>query len=249
MKQLSITKLRQIEMVVARGYEIDEDESELLEINDPENNFDNMYNLFKSLYMDNNNKDFLFIPQNQKSTNTRIKLSNFYSREKKNKNDNEYLLVYYASDNSSNQSKDLSAVAVKEALNNIKKYIRNITETDSSITDDNIDIIIISPVKINGEKINNVLGQLKNIQVFYDGNLTNNPTEHKHYNVHIKLSDEEKYKVLKEAGVKLNQTTIIREGDAISRWFGYKPGDLIKVIRDSTIVNISSTSLQYRHCV
>lgn len=248
MNQLLITKLRQIEMVVARGYDIDEDEAKILQLKNPENNFEESYAYFKELYEnEDTNKEFLFIPPNQKTSNVRVKLSNFYRREATNKNENNYLLVYYASDTNIQASKDLNPVAVKEASVNIKRYIRKIVE-ETEITDDKVDIIIISPANISNDKIDTIISQIKNVEIFYDHNLTNNPTEHKYYNQHIKLSDDEKYKILKEAGVKLNKTTVIRKEDAIAKWFGYKRGDLIKIIRESPIVTLGSISIQYRHC-
>ena len=145
-------------------------------------------------------------------------------------------------------SKDLNTLYIKEALNNIKRYIKTFLENNPNLKEDDIDVIVISPLNISNESNNNILGQIKNISIFYDNKLLNNPTEHKYYNTHIKLDDEEKYNVLKQAGVKLTKTTVIRRDDPIARWFGYKPGDLIKIIREATIVNIGTTSIQYRHC-
>ena len=61
------------------------------------------------------------------------------------------------------------------------------------------------------------------------------PTIHYLTPKHIKLTKEEKIKVLKELGIKdeEKELPLILSSDPIIRWLGFKIGDVIKIIRDS----------------
>ena len=50
---------------------------------------------------------------------------------------------------------------------------------------------------------------------------------------HVKLSDEEKRKVLQEFNVSISQLPVIFEGDPAIEKVGAVPGDLIKITRKS----------------
>ena len=56
---------------------------------------------------------------------------------------------------------------------------------------------------------------------------------------HILLSDDEKEQVLKELNVRPNQLPLIRVDDAAARSIGAKPGDIIKIIRQSPTAGVS----------
>ncbi len=63
---------------------------------------------------------------------------------------------------------------------------------------------------------------------------------------HEILPPEEVVKVLKELGVKPEQLPWIRASDPVARALGAKPGDVIKVIRDSPT---AGKSIAYRYVI
>jgi len=70
-------------------------------------------------------------------------------------------------------------------------------------------------------------------QIFQEFRLTFNPTRGALTPKYFRVSEEEKAKVLKEAGVKLRQIQTILTSDPISKWYDYRPGDLIYIENDA----------------
>ena len=116
----------------------------------------------------------------------------------------------------------------------------NIDEINSFIkfmNDNNNDHIIIiyedkpTPAVKN---ITKVMDLKLNIELFHADDLQYNTTKHKLVPKHIKLSSEEALKFKKTYGIKIPY--ILRNIDPISKFYDFKKGDVIKIIRnDNTI--------------
>lgn len=233
------TKFHQIEMVRDRGYEIEGDEKKLLELMEEENNPDRDYEIARKFYKQIYNR----------GENTRAFLSKNYYMKNKKQNYNKHLVVYFAYDLEPNKTKDLNAKSVDAALHNIKAELENVISLYNGITDNDIDIIIFTPLNISAEKRNKSFSQLKNFDIILEDDFSVNPTTHRDYSPHYLLSKEEKNKTLEEAGLLLKQIPVIRKSHPVAKWFGFKRGDLIMIERISSIPVICQKSIQYRHCV
>jgi DNA-directed RNA polymerase I, II, and III subunit RPABC1 len=71
------------------------------------------------------------------------------------------------------------------------------------------------------------------IEIFLERSLLYNITKHRLVPEHIKLSSAETQLFKKKYGIKL---PVIQKSDAIARFYNFKPGDIIKIIRKDGIV-------------
>jgi len=84
-------------------------------------------------------------------------------------------------------------------------------------------------------------------QVFYDHELTYNPTMHVDTPKHELLSKAEAEAKMKELKVDMKQLLIIRQDDPIVRYYGWHAGGIVRVNRDDYTVSIlSPKSINYR---
>ena len=95
--------------------------------------------------------------------------------------------------------------------------------------------IIIYSQKITPSS-NKILDTIKNIyeiELFTEDEMSIDFTKYKYYYPHIKVSEEEKKELIRKYGIRL---PIILHKDIIIRYFNYKKGDVIKIIRDNNYV-------------
>ena len=84
-------------------------------------------------------------------------------------------------------------------------------------------------------------------QYFHFKNLLYNPTKHKLVPKHVKLTSEEIIEMMKKYNLQnKSQLPYILQDDAIARWIGLHPGDVVRIERYN---NNSGLSFYYRVCV
>lgn len=217
--KLAKVKINQVKMMKDRGYDILDDETEYL--------YDGL-NYFNKLY--------------KGESKITTKLNNFYYRYDEDADGNEYkegIVVYYAF-KSDNSKGDMRRDDVNTIINSLTLKL-DLFDYDTDVKK----LLLITPAKIaNKEMV--LFSKFKDLQILGYEDLGKNPTEHKLYSQHIKLTEKEKISVLKELGVKSSQLCILRENyDAIVKWFGWKKQDMIKIYREIEY-DVSEDSIQYR---
>lgn len=73
------------------------------------------------------------------------------------------------------------------------------------------------------------------LELFYENDLLVDITEHFLVPPHILLSEEEKKEVLARLSVPADKLPKLNVNDPVSRYYGFKPGQVIKIIRDSLV--------------
>jgi DNA-directed RNA polymerases I, II, and III subunit RPABC1 len=73
-----------------------------------------------------------------------------------------------------------------------------------------------------------------NIELFSAEDMYTNPTKHRYVSKHEVLSDEEAQVFKKKYGVKI---PVILLSDPIARFYGYKRGDIVRVIRRNGFIS------------
>ena len=93
-------------------------------------------------------------------------------------------------------------------------------------------IVYIDQITASAKK---VIQHLKHItiEVFDIEELQYNPTKHRYVPEHIKIEGEEFEYINEKYGKKL---PILLTSDKISRYYNFKKGDIIKIIRDKDII-------------
>lgn len=225
------TKINQIRMVNDRGFKkLNDKEKKLIEL---ENSDAELIEYWKKTYAT--------------GSNIRANLNKHYVKNNSETDKVEHLYVYYAYDMEAGKTKDLGKKSVYGAKNNIKYKINDLI-SKYDITEDDISVIVVSPVEIKAEKKTKGLGEIKNLVVFKESELVINITEHKNNNGHIKIPDNEKEKLLKELGCSIDKLGMIRQNNIVAKWYGYKPGDIIMIKKDYTIPVMGQKVINYRHC-
>lgn len=144
------------------------------------------------------------------------------------------MLVYYGG-KTSPQQKQVSAEVVREFIHLVQRYAIN-----EAI------IIVDAPLSSTGDNELSAL-TLTRWQVFFDSELTYNPTRHVDTPRHELLSPEEAQAKLRELRVDLSKLLIIKVSDPIVRYYGWTAGGLVRVYRDDSAVSIlAPKSINYR---
>lgn len=144
------------------------------------------------------------------------------------------MIVYYGGKKTP-QQKQVSAEVVRSFIGVVQRY--NINEAI---------LIVDGPLSPKGNDELSAL-TLTKWQVFFDGELTYNPTRHVDSVKHTLLSKEETAAKLKELRVDLSKLLIINETDPIIRYYGWPVGQIVRVDRNDSFLNILSPhSINYR---
>ena len=107
--------------------------------------------------------------------------------------------------------------------------------------------ILITPLPLSPsakKKIEELLSY--NIYVFQENEMAYDPTEHYFTPQHRPLSVEEQRDFLARNKISIDQMPIILTSDMISRYYGYKPGQIIEIKRVNLYETIVQESLSYR---
>lgn len=85
------------------------------------------------------------------------------------------------------------------------------------------------------------------VQIFDESDLTYNPTHHVDVPRHELLSPEETKSKLIEMRADKSKLLIIKADDPIVRYYGWKPGGLVRIYRDDRAISIlGGKSINYR---
>lgn len=128
--------------------------------------------------------------------------------------------------------------------NDLKKFLSTI-EKDEEYKH----IIFIFKEKINNNNDKNIKDLLEGVtyELFPIKNLLFNITKHSYVPKHELLSTDEANDIMQKYSIKnKSQFPIILKSDPVSRYYDFKPGQLIKIYRSSTSIGESIT---YRYCV
>lgn len=144
------------------------------------------------------------------------------------------MLVYYGGKADSRQ-KQVSAEVVRDFIGLVQRFRIN-----EAI------LIVDAALSATGEKELSAL-TLTKWQVFFDSELIYNPTSHVDTPRHELLSPEETQAKLRELRVDLSKLLIIKVDDAVVRYYGWTPGNLVRVYRDDQAVSVlAPKSINYR---
>jgi len=144
------------------------------------------------------------------------------------------MLVYYGGKADLRQ-KQVSAEVVREFIGLVQRYRIN-----EAI------LIVDAALSSTGGKELSAL-TLTKWQVFFDSELTYNPTRHVDTPRHELLSPGDAQAKLRELRVDLSKLLIIKVDDPVVRYYGWTAGYLVRVHRDDQSVSIlSSKSINYR---
>ena len=134
----------------------------------------------------------------------------FYNKDTKDK-----LIVFHCTDN-------LNIQLLKLYLN----IINEISYTHA--------IIIVSrKITPSSNKILDTVKKIYEIELFTEEEMSIDYTQYKYFYPHIKISNEEKEKLIKQYGHRI---PIILQKDIIIRYLNYKKGDIVKIIRDNNYI-------------
>jgi DNA-directed RNA polymerase I, II, and III subunit RPABC1 len=123
---------------------------------------------------------------------------------------------------------------VKEVLEEMGKKLN---DSDLDINESNLEIIIIIRNKPNNS-IFRLLKDYNNVQIMWLNQLKFNPTRHFIVPEHIKLSEEESKEIIKNYSLSSKfQLPLLLKEDAISRYYNFKVGDIIKIRQSITCQN------------
>ena len=107
--------------------------------------------------------------------------------------------------------------------------------------------ILISPTALSSsskKKIEELLSY--NIYVFLENEMAYDPTEHYLTPAHRALSVQEQRDFLSKNNISIDQIPIILSSDMISRYYGFKPGQIIEIKRVNLYETLIQESLAYR---
>lgn len=144
------------------------------------------------------------------------------------------MLVYYGGKTNSSQ-KLISADVIRAFIGKTQTY--RVTEAI---------LIVDSPISSTG---NEDLSALRQTQwdVFYDDELAYNPSRHVDVPLHVRLPPEEAVAVMAAMRVKPSQILIMRKSDPIAKYYGWVPGDLIRITRSDIGVSVlAPITIAYR---
>jgi DNA-directed RNA polymerase I, II, and III subunit RPABC1 len=144
------------------------------------------------------------------------------------------ILVYYGGKTSQSQ-KQLPADVMRAFLRNIQEYGFQ-------------EAVFITDVPLSSTASNELAAlTLVKWQVFFDSDLTYNPTLHVDTPRHELLSEEEKQKVLSDLKVDITKLLLIKVDDPIVRYYGWPVGGVVRIHRDDRYISIlTPKSINYR---
>jgi DNA-directed RNA polymerase subunit H (RpoH/RPB5) len=144
------------------------------------------------------------------------------------------MLIYYGGKTDPRQ-KLVAAEVVREFIGLVQRY--RITEA----------ILIVDAALSSTGGVELSALTLTKWQVFFDSELTYNPTRHVDTPPHELLSPEQAQAKLRELRVDLSKLLIIKVNDPVVRYYGWTAGNIVRVHRDDQTISIlSPKSINYR---
>lgn len=142
------------------------------------------------------------------------------------------LLVYYT--NKSGSQKQISASIVRDFISKILEW-----KVDDAI------LIVDAPVSPTGMDELSAL-TIPKWQIFNDNELGYNPIDHTYGSKHILLSKEEARAKLRELKSNIDNIPLASLNDPIIKHYGWQVGDIIKIIREDDVNQLTTHNLNYR---
>jgi DNA-directed RNA polymerases I, II, and III subunit RPABC1 len=134
-------------------------------------------------------------------------------------NDKGKVYVYFH-----NENKTIPKVELKNLL----------SKTIETYNDENIKLIILLKEKGNGSILKEINKEIyKNVEIFMNKNMIFNITHHEFVPKHIILSEEEEKEVLDKYSTPINKLPKILKTDPVAKYYGMKPNQICKIIRNS----------------
>lgn len=107
--------------------------------------------------------------------------------------------------------------------------------------------IFISPVGLGPAASKEIKALLSyNIQVFLEAEMMYDPTEHILVPKHIPLTDEQQREFLNKNQIDFDKLPIIKSDDIIVRYYGLKPGRVIKIERFNMHQSMTENTISFR---
>ncbi len=163
----------------------------------------------------------------------RSTLSQIYEKNIQNPNERvERLYVFYADED--NKHKQLGVETLGEMIHEMDKHKAK-------------NGILITPMPLSSsarKKVEELLSY--NIYVFLENEMAYDPTEHYLTPAHRPLTVEEQRDFLGKNGISIDQIPIILTSDMISRYYGFKPGQIIEIKRVNLYDTLVQESVSYR---
>jgi len=175
-------------------------------------------------------KDFLnsYIPYAQKQKKTlREVLTQVYENDKGDR-----IVVYYA--DVPKGASQLGVEPVSDAIYDLDKW-----KSKNGI------IITAKPLSSSARKQLERLVNY-NIQIFLESEMGYDPIEHYLTPEHIALTPEEQREFLDKNKLSIDQLPIILDIDMISRYYGFRPGQVIRINRVNMFDTLVQHSVGYR---
>ncbi len=123
-----------------------------------------------------------------------------------------------------NENKTISKVDLKNLLNKLIE----------TYEDEEIKLIILLKEKGNGSIFKEITKEIyKNVEIFMNKNMIFNITHHEFVPKHSILSKEEENEVLDKYSTPINKLPKILKNDPIAKYYGMKPNQICKIIRNS----------------
>lgn len=134
-------------------------------------------------------------------------------------NDKGKVYVYFH-----NENKTIPKVDLKNLL----------SKTIETYNDENIKLIILLKEKGNGSILKEINKEIyKNVEIFMNKNMIFNITHHEFVPKHVILSEEEEKEVLDKYSTTINKLPKILRSDPVAKYYGMKPNQICKIIRNS----------------
>ena len=123
-----------------------------------------------------------------------------------------------------NENKTIPKVDLKNLL----------SKTIETYNDENIKLIILLKEKGNGSILKEINKEIyKNVEIFMNKNMIFNITHHEFVPKHVILSEEEEKEVLDKYSTPINKLPKILRTDPVAKYYGMKPNQICKIIRNS----------------
>lgn len=218
-----VKKNFQIPLIQDRGFDIDEEDESILNMN---------YNEFVN-----------FFKRKSASNTTTSSFAKFIqaSLRKKYVKDDKIIYIYFIT----TEKKNVSKAEVTLFIN----HINSIKDITISYDDNNIDILLFHNKPIKSANLELLTKTSKNITLFDIENSLWNPARHALANKAIKSSNEE---VINNNNPNDPEKIIVKNlpriqmDDPLVKYYGWKKGDIIKFIRDMRTDSIARKKEEFR---
>ena len=123
-----------------------------------------------------------------------------------------------------NENKTIPKVDLKNLLNKLIE----------TYNDEEIKLIVLLKEKGNGSIFKEITKEIyKNVEIFMNKNMIFNITHHEFVPKHVILSKDEENELLDKYSTPINKLPKIFKTDPVARYYGMKPNQVCKIIRNS----------------